>query len=166
MITAPKFTCDDDEYVIGIQHRLYGLSVGLLASEVCQSFVFASRVTNGAPELATQLERVREHGVDHRILQAVHDQIAGHFRQAHSSRVQPELPLDGKEIEACRVEIAWRNFWAYAVRWICEDAAMLRTAAECVATSGSTNDTAKEDLLLGLVSQKFPIALTSGPPEP
>jgi len=166
MITAPKFACDDDEYVIGIQHRLYGQNVGLLAAEVCRAFLFASRVTNGAPELAIQLERVRERGVDHRILQAVHDQIAGHFRQAQSSSLQSELPLDGKEIQACRVEIAWQEFWAYAVHWICEDAAALRTAAECVATSGSKNDAAKEDLLLGLVSPKFPVTSTFGQPKP
>ena len=140
-----------------VQHRLYGQCIGLLASEVCRHFIFASAVTGGGQELVKKLMSVRECGVDHRILQGVHDQVAGHFRQTFAGELQPALPLDGDAHEAVRVESDWTNFWAYVVKWICEDAMALRTAAICLATTGERNDPINEEGLLSIVSARFSI---------
>jgi hypothetical protein len=157
MIVAPIFTYDTDSHVMEIQHRLYRQCIGVLASEVCRHFIFASAVTDGGQELTEKLNTVREHGVDHRILQAVHDQVAGHFRQTFAEELQPALPLEGDAHEAIRIESDWTDFWASAVKWICEDAMALRAAAICLATTGGRNDPINEDGLLSLVSARFSI---------
>lgn len=157
MIIAPRFTEDIDSHVMEMQRRLYRQCIGLLASEVCRHFIFASVVTGGGQELTKKLKTVRERGVDHRILQAVHDQVAGHFRQTFAGELQPALPLEGDAHEAVRIESDWTDFWAFAVKWICEDAMALRTAALCLATSGGRNDPINEDGLLSLVSARFAI---------
>lgn len=157
MIVAPKFPGDDDAFVQEIQHRVYRECIGLLASEVCRAFIFASQVAEGSENLSAKLKVVQTKGCDHRIVQTVHDQIAGRFRQSRHNKLQPILSLDGPVCESERIESDWREFWAYAVRCICEDASTLRVAAECIATSGGMNDSVKEELLLRLVTQRFSI---------
>ena len=157
MIVAPKFSGDDDAFVQEIQQLVHRECIGLLASEVCRAFIFASQVAEGSENLAAKLKVVQTKGCDHRIVQTVHDQIAGHFRQARHIKLQPILALDGPVCESERIESDWKEFWAYAVRCISEDASTLRVAAECIATSGGMNDSVKEELLLGLVTQLFSI---------
>jgi hypothetical protein len=155
MIVAPKFPGDTDVYVMEMQRRIYGESIGLLAREVISHYIFASVVVSGGQELGERLKLVRQRGVDHRILQPVHDKIAAHFRQAYAGELQPALPLDGQTHEAARIENDWMNFWASAVKSICEDAGILRTAAQCIATTGGLNNAKLEDDLLILVSARF-----------
>ena len=157
MIVAPRFPGDEHIWVMDIQHDVYMVSIGQMAAEVCRIFCFACVATDGSPELLHRLHRVKLVGVDHRILQDVHDHLAAHYRSVRQNWLHPILPFDSEVSDESRVSEDWKDFWTSAIRVICEDVNLLRACAECIATSGERNNSGKEDNLLKLIHLQFPL---------
>lgn len=157
MILAPRFLGDEHIWVMDIQHGVYMQSIARLTDEVCRVFCFACVVTEALPDLLQSLRRVQTQGVDHRILQETHDHVAARYRAVNLAWLQPTLLLDWDQSNEVRVLQDWQTFWTGAVQIICEDALLLRACAECIATSGGKSNAEKEEFLLQLVRQRFPV---------
>lgn len=156
MIIAPQFQGDDDESVMVIQHSVYGRAVGSLAGELIRAYCFASGVTEGGVETASRLLELRTRGIDHRVVQRVHDQMAGHYRKTHQASLQPALSLEGEESEADRIRQQWLQWWDAQVQMICDDVSLLKAGAECIATSWLQADDAKEEAFYVHIEECYP----------
>lgn len=91
MITGSRFKDDHDHDLQSQQHECYRAVLAVIAERCIRHYEAACRITGGEPSVPSKnIGQIRT-GFDHRVLQTVHDLMAGYWRWC-TGRHEPHMP--------------------------------------------------------------------------
>jgi len=99
MITGSRFKDDNDYDLQNQQHDCYRAVLAVIAERCIRHYEAACHITGAKPfALSKNIGQIRT-GFDHRVLQPVHDLMAGYWRW-YTGRHEPHMPgLEPNSIE-------------------------------------------------------------------
>lgn len=103
MITGSRFKDDNDQDLQSQQHDCYREVLAVIAERCIRHYEAACRITGAKPSAPSKNIGQIGTGFDHRVLQPVHDLMAGYWRW-HTGRHEPHMPgLEPGSIEDWKI---------------------------------------------------------------
>ena len=91
MITGSRFKDDNDYDLQSQQHDCYRAVLAVIAERCIRHYEVACKITGVEPSALSKNIGQEKTGFDHRVLQPVHDLMAGYWRW-HTGRHEPHVP--------------------------------------------------------------------------
>ena len=91
MIIGSRFKDDSDYDLQSQQHDCYRAVLTVIAERCIRHYEAACRITGAEPSAPSKNIGQAKTGFDHRVLQPVHDLMAGYWRW-HTGRHEPHMP--------------------------------------------------------------------------
>ena len=150
MIVGSEFENDKDDDLQWQQHDCYGEVLRIIADGCIRHYENALRILGkDEPELLRKLEKPRK-GFDHRVMQPMHDIMAGYWRWK-TGRHEPHIPgLEPNSIED------WKSWARREVDdWAFYSPEMIRHIIIALAHQNTERGYDAEDVALGVLRERY-----------
>ncbi len=159
MIVGYSFEGDNNEFLQGIQHDLYGESLYHLVRTARYEYLDACYLINYSSDFSVGVRNIT--AFDHRVLQATHDMIAAWYRYKYADR-EAQLSLPLSEPSASPVEALaetygaqWREFWRQETDTLTSEEPFIRAILRAMVYLNSERGYQAENLLWHLLIERY-----------